>query len=149
MPVLEQVRGIIRLLQTFAMELFAKIVSSVNLRSLSIVAKRPIILNAWSECASKGVCNTVLKIKRKISPWKFVKMESPKSTVSIWGFRSVNCLGIRQPLKQLLKVPARCFSQGYLSRKFSANYYQSTHLQINVKMEIAFWTMKTILWDTS
>ena len=43
---LEQVRGVIRALQTSMIVLLAKIVSNVNLKALTILAKR-LILDAW------------------------------------------------------------------------------------------------------
>ena len=39
-------------------------------------------------------------------------------------FRSVNCLRISRPFKQLSKVFVRCCSQGCLFGKFPANYYR-------------------------
>ena len=46
LPALEQVRGIIRALQTFMIVLLAKIVSNVNLKALTILTKI-VILDAW------------------------------------------------------------------------------------------------------
>ena len=43
---LEQVRGVIRALQTSMIVLLAKIVSNVNLKALTILAKR-LILDPW------------------------------------------------------------------------------------------------------
>ena len=68
MPVLEQVRGVIRALETSTMVLLTKIVSSVNLKTSTILAKR-LILNAWvsSGCASAdSYIKAVLKIQTKI-----------------------------------------------------------------------------------
>ena len=77
MPALEQVRGVIRTLQTPMMVLLTKIVSNVNLKMSTILAKR-LILNAWLSpgCASADWYITVLKIQTKIcKDGRQVKME--------------------------------------------------------------------------
>ena len=74
---LEQARGVIRALQTSTMALLTKIVSSVNLKTSTILAKR-LILNAW---VSPGYVSAdwyiaVLKIQTKIyKDGRQVKME--------------------------------------------------------------------------
>ena len=51
--------------------------SHVNLKPLTIPAKRPIIDVALGpECASAVEYNVVLKIQREISPWQQVKIAS-------------------------------------------------------------------------
>ena len=64
MPALEQVRGVISALQTSVMVMLVKIVSNVNLKTLTILAKR-FILDAWlgPGCASVDWYITVLKIQ--------------------------------------------------------------------------------------
>ena len=58
------------------MELSAKIVSSVNLKALTILEKRYILDASVSlECAFAGENNVVIKIQTEISPWQQVKME--------------------------------------------------------------------------
>ena len=66
MPVLQQVRGVVRTLQTSMMVLLAKIVSNVNLITLDILVKR-LILDAWlgPRCASADGYITFLKIQMK------------------------------------------------------------------------------------
>ena len=53
LPALEYVKDAIRALQTSTMERFAKTVSNVNLKMLTVLAKRH-ILDSWlgPECAS-------------------------------------------------------------------------------------------------
>ena len=68
MPALEQVRGVIRAIQTFMIDFFfAKRVTNVNLKTSTILATR-LISNAWlgPGCASAGWYITVLKIGTKI-----------------------------------------------------------------------------------
>ena len=78
MPVLEQVRDVIRALPTSMMILLGKIVSNVNLKMSTIFAKR-LILNAWlgPGCASADWYIAVFKIQTKIcKDGRQVKMES-------------------------------------------------------------------------
>ena len=46
MPALEQVRGVIKALQTSMMVLLTKIVSNIGLKTLIILAKR-LVLDTW------------------------------------------------------------------------------------------------------
>ena len=78
LPPLEQVRDVIRALQTSLMVLLTKLVSNINLKTSNILAKR-LILNAW---LSPGYVSadwyiTVLKSQTKIyKDGRQVKMES-------------------------------------------------------------------------
>ena len=67
MAALEQVRDVIRALQTSMMTLLTKIVSIVNLKTPTILAKR-LILGVWlvPRCASADWYIRVLKIQTKI-----------------------------------------------------------------------------------
>ena len=67
MHILEQVSGVIGALQTFMMVILAKLVSNVNLRILTILAKR-LILIAWMGpgLASAGGHLTVLEIQSEM-----------------------------------------------------------------------------------
>ena len=64
---LEQIRGVIRTLQTSIIVLLAKTVSNINLKTLTILAKR-LILVTWLGPGndSAGGYNTVLKIQMEI-----------------------------------------------------------------------------------
>ena len=78
LPALEKVKGVIRSIQTFAMVLLAKRVSKVNLKTLTILAKR-LILDAWlgpGQAFANGYI-TVLKVQTEIcKDGRWVKMES-------------------------------------------------------------------------
>ena len=67
MSVLEQVSGIIRALQISMMVLLTKIISDVNLKTLTILGNR-LILDEWLDpgCASADWYITVLKLQTKI-----------------------------------------------------------------------------------
>ena len=75
LPALEQVRGVIRALQTSMMVLLAKF-SNVNLIAITILAKR-LILNAslGPGCASADGNTTVLKIQMIYRDERQVKKE--------------------------------------------------------------------------
>ena len=75
LPALEQVRGVIRALQTSMMVLLAKF-SNVNLITITILAKR-LILNAslGPGCASADGNTTVLKIQMIYRDERQVKKE--------------------------------------------------------------------------
>ena len=78
MLALEQVRGVIKILQTSVTILLTKIVSKVSLKTLTILAKR-LILDAWLGAGrtSADWYITALKIQTKICiNGKQVKMES-------------------------------------------------------------------------
>ena len=62
---------------TSTTELFAKIVSKVSLKTVTILAKSS-ILDTWlgAECASADGYNIVLKVQTEMSPWQQVKTES-------------------------------------------------------------------------
>ena len=64
---LEQVSGVIRALQTSMMVLLTKIVSKVNLKTLTILTKR-LILDVWlgPGCASVDLYITFYEIQTKI-----------------------------------------------------------------------------------
>ena len=67
MYALEQIRGVIRTLQTSIIVLLAKTVSNINLKTLTILTKR-LILVAWlgpGHDSADGY-NTVLKIQMEI-----------------------------------------------------------------------------------
>ena len=75
---MEQVRGVISALQTSMIVLLAKIVSNVNLKALTIPAKR-LILDAWLRPVptSADWYIIVLKIETKMcKDERQVKMES-------------------------------------------------------------------------
>ena len=75
---LEEVRGLIRALQTSIMVLLAKVVSNINSKMSTILAKR-LIISSWlgPECASADWNIIVLKIQTKICKnGRQVKMES-------------------------------------------------------------------------
>ena len=67
MSVLEQVSGIIRALQISMMVLLTKIISDVNLKTLTILGNR-LILDEWlgPGCASADWYIVVLKLQTKI-----------------------------------------------------------------------------------
>ena len=67
MSVLEQVSGIIRALQISMMVLLTKLISDVNLKTLTILGNR-LILDEWlgPGCASADWYITVLKLQTKI-----------------------------------------------------------------------------------
>ena len=67
MSVLEQVSGIIRALQISMMVLLTKIISDVNLKTLTILGNR-LILDEWlgPGCASADWYIPVLKLQTKI-----------------------------------------------------------------------------------
>ena len=67
MPALEQVRGVIRALQTSVMVLSAEIVSNINLITLTVLPKR-LFLDAWLGLgsASKDWYCEFLTIQTKI-----------------------------------------------------------------------------------
>ena len=78
MSALEQVRGVIRALQTSMIVLLAKITSNVNLKALIIIVKR-LILDAWlgPVPTSADWYIIVLKIQTKVcKDERQVKMES-------------------------------------------------------------------------
>ena len=72
----EQVRWIIRALQTSTMELFAKGVSSVNVKTLTILVKWSILDGLSPEYISPDGYKTDRIIETELSPWKQIKMES-------------------------------------------------------------------------
>ena len=67
MYALEQIRGVIRTLQTSIIVLLAKTVSNINLKTLTILAKR-LILVTWLGPGNDSAdgYNTVLKIQMDI-----------------------------------------------------------------------------------
>ena len=73
LPKFKQIGGVLRAPQTSTKELFVKIVSNINLKSLTILEKS-FTLDAWPdpEFPSAGGWNTVPKIQTKI--WQQVKM---------------------------------------------------------------------------
>ena len=88
-------------------EPFAKIISNVNLKPLTVLAKSS-ILDIWigPECAFPSECNTVPKIQTEITPWQEVKMASFWSNLYIWNLVQWG-LSINRPIKQLPKVFSR------------------------------------------
>ena len=72
----EQVRWIIRALQTSTMELFAKGVSCVNVKTLTILVKRSILDGLSPEYISPDGYKTDRIIETELSPWQQIKMES-------------------------------------------------------------------------
>ena len=56
------------------------------------------------------------------------------------SLRSINCLNISRPLKQLLKVSVQWRSQKHLLGKFSANYYQ------RICSGVYFWQSSIVVW---
>ena len=67
MHILEQVSGVIGALQTFMMVILAKLVSNVNLRILTILAKRLILIALMGPgLASAGGHLTVLEIQSEM-----------------------------------------------------------------------------------
>ena len=57
------------------MELYAKTVGNINLKTLTILVKR-FLLDAWlgPEYAPAGGYNIVLKIQTEISPWQHLNL---------------------------------------------------------------------------
>ena len=118
MPALEQVRRVFWVLQLFTMELFAKILSNVNLKLLSILIKCLTVSTMcpcrWMHHSSKGDIS-LTESKNGIILISYFHLK----------FRSVNCLSISRPLKQSSKVSVQCCTQEYLFGKCSENYYWS------------------------
>ena len=79
-------RGAASALQISTIEFFAKKVTNVYLKALTVLNKSS-ILDALIglEYASASRYSLVLKIQTEMSPWKQVKMASFQSTISIWS----------------------------------------------------------------
>ena len=112
LPKFEQGRGAVTTL------IFTKIVSNVDLKPLTILAKRSTI-DAWlvPEHASAG--GYTVKFSLTTCKGDIILM----NTLHL-KFRLINCLSIRWPLKQLSKVSLLWCSQEHLFGKFYANCYQ-------------------------
>ena len=100
------------------MELFAKILSNVNLKLLPILIKCLTVSTMypcrWMHHSSKGDI-FLTESKNGIILISYFHLK----------FRSVNCLSISRQLKQSSKVSVQCCTQEYLFGKFSENYYWS------------------------
>ena len=88
-----------------------------------------------------------------------ISLTASKDGIIFMKFRSVNCLKVIRPLKQLSKVSVRYHSQEYLLRKFSTNYFQSWGLFLVkfhaftiflwARLDGWVWSMKINLWEAS
>ena len=79
-------RGAANALQISTIEFFAKKVTNVYLKALTVLDKSSILdALVGLEYASASRYSIALKIQTEISPWKQVKMPSFQSTISIWS----------------------------------------------------------------
>ena len=129
--------------------------------TLTILAKRSIIdFSLRPKCASEY--NTVLKIQTETDSNKYAIILINYLHLM---FRSVNCLGIRQPLKRLPKVSVWCSTYIVRLRIFVRSiFYKSLSKHLWGEVLVKFhdfslyfsthlngcvWSMKIILWGAS
>ena len=115
LPKLGLVRGLFRALETSSMELFAKMVSKVNLKLLAVFTKGS-NLDAWINLERAPANVTQFQKLTQRYTLTASKVQIILINYLHWNFRSVSC-------QQLTKIDIWCRSQEYLFEKCSANYY--------------------------